>query len=101
MPSHSPLNTAQPFKHISSHSPQDTAQPFTHHHRLSQHLTASCILPRGVIEEGARCEELESIKANPEPTDTIDNEPCNSGVASRTFKNNGQVRSLRGVARRT
>ena len=34
-------------------------------------------LPRGVIEEGARCEELESIKANPEPTDTIDNEPCN------------------------
>ncbi|XP_063884131.1 uncharacterized protein LOC135113074 [Scylla paramamosain] len=32
---------------------------------------------RGVIEEGVRCEELESIKANPEPTDTIDNEPCN------------------------
>ncbi|XP_069956397.1 uncharacterized protein [Cherax quadricarinatus] len=32
---------------------------------------------RGVIEEGVRCEELESIKANPEPTDVIDSEPCN------------------------
>ncbi|XP_050706412.1 uncharacterized protein LOC126991778 [Eriocheir sinensis] len=32
---------------------------------------------RGVLEEGARSEELESIKANPEPTDTIDSEPCN------------------------
>ncbi|XP_071550404.1 uncharacterized protein [Panulirus ornatus] len=32
---------------------------------------------RGIIEEGVRCEELESIKANPEPTDTIDSEPCN------------------------
>ncbi|XP_045624633.1 uncharacterized protein [Procambarus clarkii] len=32
---------------------------------------------RGVIEVGVRCEELESIKANPEPTDVIDSEPCN------------------------
>ncbi|KAG7159185.1 putative CUB domain-containing protein-like 10, partial [Homarus americanus] len=31
---------------------------------------------RGVIEEGANCEELESIKANPEPTDVVDSKPC-------------------------
>ncbi|KAK7074502.1 hypothetical protein SK128_018083, partial [Halocaridina rubra] len=31
---------------------------------------------RGIVEENALSEELESIKANPEPTDVLDTAPC-------------------------
>ncbi|XP_066985289.1 uncharacterized protein [Macrobrachium rosenbergii] len=31
---------------------------------------------RGIIEDNAHSEELESIKANPEPTDVLDTAPC-------------------------
>lgn len=41
-------------------------------------LNASCftMLCRDVMDESSRSEELESIKANPEPTDTLDSTPC-------------------------